>query len=71
MKGTITWLPIEDAPKEKATMLHTELLLYEEGYYPEMGYFVGYRGESWYSSKGHRKMKPTHFAYINAPEVKP
>lgn len=55
-----TWLPIEQAPKDKP-------ILIEFGH----GYTVAqYDGWDWSDTTGTQKYKPFAFAYIYSPETK-
>ena len=63
MKGTITWLPIEDAP------LYEEIFLWD-AHFKCADLYPGYRNEM--SKKIHREEngdRYIHFAYINQPEA--
>lgn len=66
-KGTITWLPIEDVPKDGTYVLAIE--------YPDMSmvYMVqNINDGDWYDMHNdYMDNEPefTHFAYINSPET--
>jgi len=71
-KGTITWLPIKDAPRDGTLILVA-------GKAKTGSYYNSPDNKSWdfvYSKWENGKfiltgcMNPTHFAYINPPEVK-
>lgn len=62
MKGTITWLPIEDAPKEMGYYLGCNI--FNEQY---QVIFWSETISGWSDSKG--EFEPTHYALINPPEV--
>jgi len=58
-KGTISWLPIEDAPH------HDTLFLYDD-----IVYIGGWNFcfKYWSTANGD-EIQPTHFAYINTPNT--
>ena len=65
MNGTITWLPIKDAPEDEMVLLYGEgdrhIKVFGIGkYIPNTGGLLRYQFDD---------ITPTHFAYINPPEV--
>ena len=72
MNGTITWLPIENAPKDDQNILLAEPHPTEKSLFRiHYGQWVNHRG-LFYLFDGQTEADPTDFAffaYINAPEA--
>lgn len=72
-KGTITWLPIEDIPKDGKWYLiyglwdDAELVKWVQG--EEMWYCKGLALSDFEMTNEDMLRDVTHFAYINPPEV--
>ena len=59
-EGTITWLPIADAPKDETLLLYDDIV-YLGGWNHCFKYWSMNFGD---------EIIPTHFAYLNTPNTK-
>lgn len=63
MNGTITWLPIEDAPKDGSEILiASKRSVTEKKYY---FHITWWDGEGW---SGCKDAEPVYYGHINSPE---